>query len=253
MDFEFLDSEDVKPKNRFVLFLDILGFTSIINEKSIKEVYDLMAWPIKTAISDIKSYDGALQDFGSGEGLTPFIFSDSILIFTNGDTKEDLLALINVAPVITARLINHGVPVKGAIACGETIVEKDNSIFLGKPIIDAYNLESQVKYLGVVLHHTVNNFIFHLDDEDKIYVEDRIKEEIFFGRVNIGSSKIEHSCIDWFALSAILSKESSEKEKYTAVKDLLRFFYTTSSGSTRLYYQNTIDVLEDYVKIKDVL
>ena len=90
------------------------------------------------------------------------IFSDSIFIFSKDDDFGSLrLFLIYVKKVIRMALRKE-IPLKGAIAYGNIVVDDVHNLFCGQPIIDAYLLEEDLQYMGVVFHHTFENSFYNL-------------------------------------------------------------------------------------------
>ncbi len=50
------------------------------------------------------------------------------------------------------RALKNGIPLRGAVAYGNVIINKGEGIFLGKPIVDAHKLEEAQDWLGIAIH-----------------------------------------------------------------------------------------------------
>ncbi len=84
------------------------------------------------------------------------VFSDSLFAFTKDDTAQDLSKICQFANTVFKIFMKEGLPLRGAIAHGETIVDPEHSLYLGDGIVKAYLLEEQLKIVGVVLHPDLN-------------------------------------------------------------------------------------------------
>ena len=144
--------------NRYVAFLDILGFKDMIsmtvgtsptvspNEvRAILEVPDpvredqIILW----RIGDISK---------SGHRITAF--SDSIVITTD-ETEQGLMHLLQHVGKIGFRLAQLGMLYRGGIANG--LLYHDEQQVFGPAVIEAYELEKKAKFPRVILSTAVAN------------------------------------------------------------------------------------------------
>lgn len=134
--------------NRFVLFLDIMGFKERIarrgQEKILEELTELQKFISKSMPED--------------KSIVFTMFSDSIVVITNDDSDESFLRLSCLAHDIMRKSICElQMPIKGAIAYGELTVNQQKQLYFGQPLIDAYLLEEELKCYSVILHYTVED------------------------------------------------------------------------------------------------
>ena len=149
------DIDNTKWKDnvqRLVLYADFMGFKSRVygsEHSQLKELLDRFntSWHNK-----LKS----LQNTGNLEFIQ---FSDSILVVTNEANPEmfELITKAAVSLVHEALKIQFGI--KGVIAQGIFSFDKENGIYFGKPLVDAYLLHEEIKYYGIVVHHSAENIL----------------------------------------------------------------------------------------------
>ena len=122
------------------------------------------------------------------------------------------------------------IPLKGAIAYGDIVVDEEQNLFCGQPIIDAYLLEEDLQYMGVVFHHTFEDAYFKLSDTQIKRLSDWIKEvptPFKYGeRIHLNLN-YPVAGIKTYHFSGIVVNQ--------------RFY---SSGDTRKYVDNTLEILK---------
>lgn len=162
----------IKTK-RFVAFFDILGFKDYVLRHSIDDVYDRLL-----SLNEIKPGKSREDDFSPeyGSKLIFTAFSDSIFIFTKDNNIENFQHFVLSINRMMRMAFRAGIPLKGAIAYGEIVVDLEKNLFCGQPITDAYLLEEDLQYMGIVVHHSVERIIqkykeYDLDFSNKIFKE----------------------------------------------------------------------------------
>ena len=132
-------------ENRYVAFLDILGFSELIRrldkESSLLDkILDTLRAaeqfrPLVSAMNETK--DG--QDFWRGM-IRVAAFSDSVVISTKENSIGLSLIVISTT-MLSAQLLGLGIFARGSICLGKLYHEE--SVLFGMGLIDAYNLESK--------------------------------------------------------------------------------------------------------------
>jgi len=147
--------------NRYVAFFDIMGFKDLVFRMGHQDIYKMM----KGVVDKIKfntSMDW-LGEESKGEGANSYIrattYSDSIIVYSRDDSLESLFAFVCSVAGLTNDLFVDAVPHKGAIAYGTVTMDTDNSIFFGQPLIDAYLLQEELCFYGIVTHATIEHEI----------------------------------------------------------------------------------------------
>jgi len=143
--------------NRFVAFMDIMGFRDMVYRNSHNEVMRMMQQFKET----IKLIDKGDQSSIQREGtkVKPVIFSDSVILFSNDGSARSLKEILWAVQYLIGDAMIHGIPMKGAISFGKQTADLDESLYFGRPLIDAWELQGELYMYGVVLHHTVEKYV----------------------------------------------------------------------------------------------
>ena len=220
--------------HRFVAFIDILGFKELVMRNTHKDIYTILNKISVTRkfiekLSDEKDY----QEIYFDAEIYSASFSDSIILFTKNDTKENFNLFIFVTNLLFASSINNSIPVKGAIAHGEISVNKSKQIYFGQPIIDAYLLEEEVSYFGIVAHNSIEKYI-----KEK-YSDFKNKQKYLIEAYTpLKCGMITHQNLNWFKVLGYNCKSGNIKEFIT---NSINSFKVNISGSPRRYIENTLD------------
>ncbi len=220
---------------RFVCFLDIMGFKDMVMRNFHENIYKML----EKLSKDRATLEATKLPSGyEPDSIKTVSFSDSIVIFTKNDSKECFELLTYAASWLFGKAMQTGIPLKGAISHGDMSVNISRQIFFGQPLIDAYLLEEDLSFYGIVVHNTVENFI----NQNPKYLVGKVK--YIDCLIPFKSRKINHYILNW--ISAILGE--TEIEKKNNALDLMRMQREQTSGSPRKYIDNTIDVINQTYK-----
>ena len=141
------DWQDVIPKDdysiigkRTVAFIDILGFRNLIKEKSLIDLAtayeDVVDQILRTNLpSEISTRPNLFPDHPLDlPYCKTFIFSDSIIIISNGPSQNETLKTLILAWRTLQQLLVHGLTARGAITHGEIYINSTKNIFLGSAL-----------------------------------------------------------------------------------------------------------------------
>ncbi|TWR82469.1 hypothetical protein [Pseudomonas saxonica] len=142
-----MTNQAVLSEGRYLLFLDILGFSKLVETKSVQEVYGVI--------------DESLKAFGYWErmnGLFKTIyFSDTFVFYQDpkGYANWAFLDIYAIGAMLLSALLAKGIPARGAISFGEFEVELDTTgrhqLYFGKALIEAYRAEQAEKWIGITV------------------------------------------------------------------------------------------------------
>jgi hypothetical protein len=228
------EAEETTPweisADRYVGFVDIMGFKDMLTRLTHNEVYELMKKVSKslTSVQSVFSVDYE-SEADIDINLTMMLYSDSILIYTRDNQPHSLENLIASISALSDSLFSDGIPHKGAIAYGRMTLDFENSIFFGQPLVDAFLLQEELKYYGIVVHGSAEKTKDIFDDESIIEYNCPFKN---------GSAK--HLTI---APGVSLTEEFEDKTVDILLEKVINFRENTS-GSLRRYIDNTLDYLE---------
>lgn len=159
-------------KKSIVSMFDALGFSSLILEEDLEKIYGYIIGAerlTETNSIGVKS-KGDIFDctgnkvgelIGSDKINRPIEYKfafDTMIYYTLNDDESDFYHII----VSTAKLIAYmyffiGLPIRGAISCGEIYFDEKN--IFGKALIDAHKYEMKQEWCGGVLSpQLVNRF-----------------------------------------------------------------------------------------------
>lgn len=200
--------------NRFVVFLNIVNFAARVEGSSHRQV-------LKDLQRLSSGVDICMERYRS-QGLQSRQFADSIVLFSPDTGVESLTAIAEAAAYIMRTAIGSGIPMKGALAQGVVTNDTDKQLFFGLPIIDAYLLQENVKYYGVVVHHSAEQSVIGMP----LFTD---------APTPLRSGKVHHYQLNWFMDS---EKQVSEE----ACRDIEALRYSVSD-EPRKYVGNTMDLI----------
>lgn len=238
-DMQINNTMDWDPTcDRFVVFLDILGFKDMIYRETHESVYDKLL-----SIHDLMKSLPSSVEREEGEDNMFYVsqFSDSILIISKDDSLVSFRILAFVMRHILLWLINRGIAIKGACAHGKITIDKEKSIFFGQPIIDAYLLEEDVHYYGIVCH---NSFEKQVKKENYVAFWEG---NFFTAKTKLKSGEIVHANVEWY--SWMISSETSLEDIFQTVKGALENIQKQISGKPRMYVDNTLEMAKRALKL----
>lgn len=192
----------------YVAFFDILGFKNRLSSMGLAEVLARYEALIETVTYREKSLTKIFGEYGFKESPywtsdgDVFLFtktrgayaSDSLLIWENRFWPEarDLNNVelqeknsspenswkfksvpcdnfLDICNELMCRGLEVGLPLRGAIASGQAVLDLDRNIFLGQPIIDASSLQTEQKMISTSfcnnanLQSVPNRYVFKYD------------------------------------------------------------------------------------------
>ncbi len=139
--------------NRYVAYFDVMGFKEMVLRTPHDEVYEMM----KNIRKTIEEKRQEMFDLSKERIIEITTYSDSIIVYSKDETS--LGAFIYTISALTGDLLSEGIPHKGAAAFGKMTVDTEKSIFFGQPLIDAYLLQEELAFYGVVAHGTLEQEI----------------------------------------------------------------------------------------------
>ena len=162
----------LKKYDSYVAYFDMLGFKSAVLKNVDKaclaltfirgaidsQTHAVLIKPRKPSkimlLPDFREKIFALKH------VRPYIFSDSILMFTLDDEPDDLISLLIVASKLFQELLVFKVPLRGGIAHGEFFVNEAAHTFCGVPLVRAYELGEKSKWIGLIIDDEVADHYF---------------------------------------------------------------------------------------------
>ena len=210
-------------KNRFVAFLDIMGFKDRVARNDHNDILN----ELEVFQSNISQYVSYHHD----SNIQLALFSDSILIYSQNDSAESLHALADITSHIMMYAIQQEkpIPLKGAIAAGRMTCNETKQLYFGQALIDAYLLEEDVKYYGVLVHHSAEGYLQSSDFHEFRDIKAPLK-----------GGDISHYELMWYDIAL---KPGMANPK--TVDECLKNLRLTVSDEPRKYIDNTQKIIMD--------
>ena len=165
-------------ENRYIAFIDILGFKNIIKKSEEKN-------------NEIEYIEKAINIFKSFTKDSAFVvtqFSDSVVISTN-DSQDDFQRMLKCLLEISIKSIGIWYLLRGGITKGKLIHTKD--YLFGPAMNYAYKLESELAiFPRIIIDENLNedinkqNNYFFTKDFDGIYYLDYLNKKNFINMKN---------------------------------------------------------------------
>lgn len=213
-----------KTSNRYVAFLDILGFKELV----LKSEHEVLLKRLEKISSVLDMLNTKITPLG----LTKVIsFSDSILIISNDDSFECAKQIVKNVNWVLGSCISELLPLKGAIAHGKFTADFEKSIFFGQPLIDSYLLQDELKLYGAILHHSAEQELLKLKS-------DEISNFLTSYNGPINNLKIRHFFLNYISAIDYVYKGNKKRE------ELCKNLYNSVSGIPRKYVDNTIEFIK---------
>lgn len=220
--------------DRFVGFIDIMGFKDLVARRPHQEIKHMLLQMNETRsillnLILAKTYDGGVEI--TDTRVRSISFSDSVLFITKSDTPKDLFNLSVALGICQAATLQSGLPTKGAISHGKLTADFEHSIYFGQPLIDAYLLQEQLFYYGIIVD---NNAEIRL----KKIIEDN-NVEFKYNHFTLISTPLKTGKVKHFNL------------KLRSIQDdQLEYLYNSVSGAPRKYVDNTIEIYRKMNPVK---
>ena len=143
---------------KYVAFLDILGFKAIVKSIPSNEIGQMLEREFRASLLagltenpvDLEDAKNApIELLGTNPEIGFYQFSDSLLLYSKGDSLKYLEKMVRVLNIFTAKAMLQGFPLRGALVKGDIYVNPP--VMVGKAIVHAVELESCQKWAGIIV------------------------------------------------------------------------------------------------------
>lgn len=230
---EAMDNTSDWPEtcNRYIAYLDIMGFENYIytnkHETVKKRLSDLqmILRENQSFLNEIYGWNGKI--YKEQILLKSVMFSDSVILISRDASFDSLGILIAACEWLLFECFCVGIPIKGAISYGKLTADFDKNIFVGIPLIDAYKLENELYFYGI---------IFDKNAEKKLVTNTRMLKVCCRTKVSLKGGDIFHTTVNW------VNRFVTQNCLLSPVQ-LAENFYTEVSGNARKYVDNTVNIV----------
>ena len=175
---------------RLVAYFDILGFKNLVLSESLESMvgkfgqiyttigaaavrHEAVQQNVLSVMAIAERYDkieasalsGIRRAFEEATQMTLLILSDSVIVYsaplrrTDEDFQRHLSTMLRVSRTVLDKLLEYGLPVRGAISYGEFYVDAANGIYVGRALVEAYGAAETQEWIGVVVAPTLGDDI----------------------------------------------------------------------------------------------
>lgn len=130
-----------QQKRRWVAYFDLLGTRARIKSQNYLQVFVVYA----QALEQLKLRNK------DAPPISHACFSDTFLIYSETDSGEDFVYMDMVARWFAYNLIVAKIPVRGALACDDFYTDRNNSLYFGPALVEAYEYGEAQDWLGFLL------------------------------------------------------------------------------------------------------
>ena len=140
-----------------IVVCDILGFSHLVQTTPLQHVVDdSLGWLRKSLHHSLHKRDfpddiPKKSEFLGNDHVGVAWFSDTILFYTRHDDREAIRQLIHTVGWLLFETMMAGRLIRGGISFGEAYIDEEDAVFVGKPIVEAYQLEKKQQWAGVAL------------------------------------------------------------------------------------------------------
>jgi len=134
-------------QGRYLLFLDILGFSELVEKRGHEEVYGT----IEKALEPFHRWEKL-----NGEFRTIY-FSDTFVYYqeSKGYGNWAFLDIYAIGGMVLSALLAAEIPARGTITFGQFDVRADSTgrhqLYFGRAMVEAYRAEQREKWIGITI------------------------------------------------------------------------------------------------------
>jgi hypothetical protein len=127
-------------RRAWICYLDLLGFKKLVRRDIVGAVHRY--YQARETVEDWIRRNPPLQ---------LDCWSDSFVIHSLDDSPASFWRIEQAARFIMNENLLRHVPIRGALACGAAYVVREDSIFIGEPLIEAYEHAENQDWIGFLL------------------------------------------------------------------------------------------------------
>jgi hypothetical protein len=230
---------DEYTKQRYVGIFDILGFKERVRNNTHEFIYyelnDLKS-ELEKRVANFKRINKAHEEGGfrwKFDETAHILFSDTIVFITENAEIDAYWSIKAESNFLIKKCIEKLIPIKGCIAKGEVSYNEKKQILFGTPIIDAYLLSEEMKFMGVLVDKSMEN-----DIKERNVKEDRMLDRTILHKAVPLKKGNENNYVLNLKSDDKLDFEIKNNVLINSIIKMLR----EVKGSPRKYYTNTLEL-----------
>lgn len=215
-----------KQSKRWVSYLDLLGFTELIKSKNWVYIFSFYTQAIESL--------GTEHGFGQVEKTW---FSDTFLLYSPDDSAQSFVAIEATTRCFMYSLIAAGIPVRGAMSCGDLYADKQSNVFFGKALVEAYHYGENQEWIGFVLAPSCEEQMAKIG----LPADQRLDYKYWkipYKKADKGVPELLPACILGVSITINGKRRNTHLDKLRDMKERLK------GNRNEVKYENTIQFIE---------
>lgn len=138
----------LRYRDRWFAYLDLLGFTNLVQSGGIEKVLPVYS-------EALKRMQIACRLGKDDAGLLNSWFSDTFIIYSRSDSLKDFAHVESAARNFFQLLLLKNIPVRGCISHGKLYSQAKQNVFIGQALIEAHMYGEALDWIGFCLAPSV--------------------------------------------------------------------------------------------------
>jgi len=141
-----------KCRNRWILYLDLLGFRKhVVRDGSDCNTLLYVVERYSRSRKIMEEWVKETRTLHRMPRLHLACFSDTFLIYAEDETAASFARVEQAARFMMNRHLDRHLPIRGALSCGALYADKQKSTYIGSAFIEAYDHAENQDWIGLLL------------------------------------------------------------------------------------------------------
>ncbi len=218
-------------KSRWCCYLDLLGFKKLVSKDG--SGCNALMNPVHRYYQCREIVEDWIQ---RKRCLHLVCFSDTFVIYSDDDSAAAFAHIEQAARWIMNLNLSCNIPMRGALSCGAIYIVEADDIYIGPPLIEAYEQAENQNWIGFLLCHSATQRLatFNLSPSKMLN----------YRRWRIPWNKRKRGKNALYAY--LIGASSPSKGKNDCLKTLRQMMLQAETKKDKNKYQKTIEFLEHY-------
>ena len=153
-------NQDLKLK-RWVGYFDLLGMKDLIKSGAHVSVFVALSSVLEQLMDRVSAWPNVRYAW----------FSDTFIVYTDDDSGLSFCAIDDISKWFCYFLIWENIPVRGAVSCDLLYADRENNLFFGEALVEAYEYGEAQDWIGLILCPSATERLKHLGlpPEERLY------------------------------------------------------------------------------------
>lgn len=232
---------------RIVAHIDILGMSTLV-ESNFPE-----AWGMLSDLVSVRDHAQAheYEFVETREHLRVFerikivTFSDTLLLFTAGNSDLELKSMIILVTQIFHKALFRCVPVRAGLSAGEFWFNFEKSMYAGPALIEAYRAGEAAQWLGIAFAESIQEAAIGLG------MKSADRDVVVRWPIPVKNGERSGTVVNWPAIFAhdLKAKPPISVSQFYAAFEPSFGSFDDLPRLVQLKYENTVQFMNDQLKV----